>query len=144
MEFSYVEWNCKPTEAFPQITSILRPTIYIAIKYRGRRLRVFAMLDTGADYCLFPRWMGERLGINIAEGKKSEYKGAAGGKEIAYFHNIIIEIRGWDHNCYVGFIPGSPEDFPFALLGTRGFFDSYEANFNVQSRIIKLKKIGQS
>lgn len=141
MKFEYAKVTYPPSEAFPRGASSFRPTINIAIRHGNRRLRVFALLDTGAEFCLLPRWMGEQLGIAITEGKKTTFKGAAGGTQIAYFHNIIFEIGGWDHRCRAGFIYEAEEELPFALLGTIGFFDSYKATFNVQKNEIRLDKI---
>jgi predicted aspartyl protease len=142
MKFDFKKWPCLPCDAFPDRIWALRPTIYIAIKYQSQRLRAFALLDTGADYCMFPKWIGERLGIEIPAGKKLEFRGAAGGVRTAYFHDVVIEIGGWDHKCYAGFTcePDEPQ-LPYGILGTLGFFDSHEVIFNVDKNTIKIKKL---
>lgn len=140
MKFRYTKSKSQPSGAFPQGISIFRPIINIAIKYRDKRLRVFALLDTGADYCLIPQWIGEKLGITIPDGKKLPYRGAAGGTQIAHLHNVILEIGGWNHECCAGFIYEADEDLPFMLLGTVGFFESYEVTFNLAKNEIKMEK----
>ncbi len=142
MKFDYKKWPCPRSEAFPSRTWAIRPTVHIAIKYQKQRLRTLALLDTGADYCVFPKWMGERLGIAIPKGKKVKFAGAAGGSRCAYFHRVVLEIGGWDHECDVGFTcEPDEEDMPYGMLGTIGFFDNYEVNFNIKKNTINVKRI---
>ena len=54
----------------------------------------------------------------------------------AYFHNVMIEIGGWRHNCYVGF----SYEIPLSFLGQNGFFNLYRIEFDLEKRRIELKE----
>jgi len=140
MKFKYSRLPCKPTEAFPDKHSVLRPIINIAIKYQNRSFRLFVLLDTGADWCLFPASVGEYLDIQIEQGRKIEYKGIS-APGVAYFHEVTLGIGGWYHNCLVGFSRDLDRMNVNAILGHDGFFDRYEVSFNYKKEIIEVKKI---
>lgn len=139
MKFKYLRLPCKPTEPFPDRHSILRPIINIVIKFQDRSLRLFALLDSGADWCLFPASVGEYLHIQVEQGKKIEFTGIS-ALGVAHFHEVILEIGGWGHNCLVGFSPNLDEMNVPAILGHSGFFDHYEVTFNFKKEIIEVKK----
>jgi hypothetical protein len=137
MEFEYSRFPCNPTEPFPDRHSVLRPIIDIAIIYKDQRIRVGALVDSGADWCLFPVSIGEQLKIPVDQGKKMPFRGAT-ATGMAYFHEVTLEIRGWGYNCIVGF--SSDLDVMGGILGQYGFFDHYEVNFNLKKELIEIKK----
>ncbi len=140
LKFKYSRWLCLPTEVFPTRHSILSPVIRIAIKYQGKKFDTVALLDSGANWCIFPASVGEYLGIQIDQGKKLEYTGVS-ARGIAYFHNVTLEIGGWGHNCLVGFSPNLDTMNVPAVLGHNGFFDRYEVIFNYKKEIIEIKQV---
>jgi hypothetical protein len=140
MKFRYSKWPCRPTEPFPNKHSVLRPIINISVKFQDRKLRLFALLDSGADWCLFPASMGEYLCIQVDQGEKIEFTGIS-ALGVAYFHEVTLEIGGWEHNCLVGFSPDLDKMNVPAVLGQNGFFDRYEVTFNYKKEIIEIKKI---
>jgi len=140
MKFKYSRWLLNPTAAFPHQYSILRPVIPIAIKYQNKQLRISALLDTGSDYCLFHESMGKELGIPVKQGKQVGFAGST-GVGTAYFHNVILEIGGWGHECFAGFTPDLDKvGVPYGVLGHGGFFDHYEVIFNFKKEVIEVKK----
>lgn len=137
MKFNYSRFACKPTEPFPDRHSVLRPVISIAIKYKDQRIRINGLVDSGADWCLFPVSIGEQLKMPVDQGKKMPFKGAT-ATGMAYFHEVTLEIGGWEHNCIVGF--SSDFDAMGGILGQYGFFDHYEVKFNLKNEIIEINK----
>lgn len=86
-----------------------------------------SIIDSGADYCVFPAYLGELIGLNVELGQRLPMYGV-GGKEILYFHHIkvivIIEKQAWEFKCFVGFskkmnIKG------LGFLGRQGFFNLF-------------------
>lgn len=141
LKFKYWKLTCPPTEAFPKTKSIVRPIINVALKYQKERLRYLVLLDTGSDYCLFPESIGEKLGIAVRNGKKWEFSGSTARGGVAYFHNITLEIGGWDHKCYAGFCANLDElQYGYGILGNVGFFDTYQAIFNFKKNTIEIEK----
>ena len=92
LKFSYKKFPSDPNEAFPDHKGALRPVIPIAVKNEGKKIDYLALIDSGADFCIFHSEIGEYLGIDIKSGKKLEFFGVTGDKKIAYFHNIISSI----------------------------------------------------
>jgi hypothetical protein len=138
MKFKYLRLSCKPTELFPDKHSVLRPIINITVKFQDRSLRLFALLDSGADWCLFPASVGEYLHIQVEQGEKIEFTGVS-SLGVAYFHEVKLEIGGWGHNCLVGFSPDLDKMNVPAVLGHTGFFDRYEVTFNFKKETIEVK-----
>ena len=63
------------------------------------------------------------LGIDWKTGKENEIRGIGNARQLAYFHNIQMDVGGYIHNCYVGFV----EDFSVdALLGQKCFFHHFK------------------
>jgi hypothetical protein len=139
MKFAYSRFPCNPTEPFPNQHSILRPVIDIAIIYKDQRIRVVALVDSGADWCLFPASIGEQLKIPVDQGKKIQFRGAT-ATGMAYCHEVTLEVGGWGHNCLVGFSSDLDKMNVYPILGHNGFFDHYEVNFNFKKEIIEVKK----
>ena len=87
-----------------------------------------SIVDSGADYCIFPANIAEDVGLDIEKGKKLPMHGI-GGEEFIYFHKlkvfVDIEDATWQFDCPVGFSRGmSPKGVGY--LGRSGFFDLFK------------------
>ena len=87
-----------------------------------------SIVDSGADYCVFPSQLGEFIGLEIELGKKLPTYGV-GGLEILYFHDIkvilIIEGKPWEFKCFAGFSRKMNQK-GVGLLGRQGFFNLFD------------------
>jgi hypothetical protein len=91
--------------------------------------RFIAIADTGSAFCLFQADMGRAIGLDIKKGEKCPVSGVVKGAELtAYFHTICMSIEDtWTVDVMAGFL----DDFNVgALLGRRGFFDTFSARFD--------------
>lgn len=105
-----------------------RPVVPITLKNQNKSLRYEALVDSGADLCLFHAEAGEYLGIEVKSGKPFEVFGVGGKTSLYYLHKIIIEVSGWDFEIEAGFMPQvSGRVMPYGVLGQRGFFDSFKS-----------------
>jgi hypothetical protein len=99
------------------------------------------VVDSGADFCVFPAKFGELLGINIQKGRDVVSFGV-GGRETLYFHTIkvgvLVNNQIWKFECNAGFsIKMNPKGV--GLLGRNGFFDLFdEITFDQNKRILYL------
>jgi hypothetical protein len=73
MKFKYKKFRVPPTVAFPERKYLLRPIIPILISYQNKTIGYEALLDSGADFCIFHAEIGEFLGVPILEGKKEPF-----------------------------------------------------------------------
>ena len=103
----------------------------------------YSVVDSGADFCVFPAKFGELIGIDIKNGQSIPSFGV-GGKEMLYFHQIkvgiIIRNEIWKFDSRVGF-SYKMNDKGTGLLGREGFFDLFsEISFNQKKRMFKFKE----
>ena len=140
MQFPYIKFPSLPNPAFPDRKHGKRPVIPIEVKYKEKAIKYLALIDSGADFCIFHAEIGEIIGVNVKKGPKLEYYGITGEKEEAFFHNISINIGGWDRKCYCGFSYQSNKNkMPYGILGQKGFFDLFRVSMDYEKNQIELK-----
>jgi len=119
------------------------PRIRTVLSYEGKRQDVsfHSIVDSGADYCVFPANFGKSIGLDISKGDHLPSYGV-GGKDTLYFHKIritvLIEGEAWDFNCFAGF-SARLDERGVGFLGRHGFFDLFEeVNFMQKKRKVML------
>jgi hypothetical protein len=117
--------------------SVKRPRIELQIfsTKKNRRIWVDEILaDTGADFCMLPRYLGNFFVEDITSGKYVEIKGVVpGARLIAYIHNLKIKIADRELETHVAIA-----DSDDALLGRAKGLDLFDANF-LNGEKIKLR-----
>ena len=116
-----------------------RPRIRIRLLYGSRFVELLALVDSGADDCIFPAEVAQDLGIPLDDERTMKYRGVGSGHITAYFADIVIDVGGTRFPLYAGF-SDAPSVVP--LLGQAGFFDRFEVRFNRPKEIVELKVIG--
>jgi len=66
MKFPYLKLSLPQRSEFFEST-ILKPIIPLKISVEGEELRYAALIDSGADFCIFDAEIGEYLGKYIDE-----------------------------------------------------------------------------
>lgn len=100
------------------------------LQYQGKSLEfVFpSVIDSGADYCMFPAQFGEKIGIPIRNGNVQATAGI--GDDTAYFHSLSVHVgiegKVYYFDCYAGFMY-SLDRIGVGLLGRHGFFELFES-----------------
>ena len=141
MNFPYRKYSIDPRKSpFPQKKSTLRPVIRIDFDSRDGLFSYFVLIDSGADYCMFHSYIGERLGLDIKKGLPLIFYGTSGHPQKAYFHKIIFKIGGHEHTSFVGF-SYDMDNLAYGLLGQDGFFDKWNVKFEYRKENIELKQI---
>ena len=131
----YYKLPFKPNEAFPEETSVWKPFVEVRINYKTAHIDCLALLDSGADNCLFPAEVGEYLGINVRNGKTKIFGGIGKGEVKAYFHDVLLRIDNLGFKCCAGF---TYDKLPYVLLGQKGFFDECIVSFDLPRGVIRL------
>lgn len=139
MKFEYFKFPLKERSGYFG-HALLRPIIPVRITFRGNTLRYTALIDSGADFCIFDAEIAEYLGIDVRSGHREIFGGVQerGGAE-AFFHEVTLNIGGWDYQTTVGFSYDIAKH-GYGLLGQKGFFDIFEVKFNLLKEEIKLKE----
>ena len=105
---------------------MFRPIIPIQLAWGDRELNANyyrALVDSGADWCLFHAEIGELLGIPIRDGERRSFVGIEGVENFAYFHWIRLIFGGMSNEIKAGFVEHFR--FRYGILGQGGFFDHF-------------------
>ena len=120
MRFNYVKERIsgKPKKQWPK-----RAKLPVSLFYGPERQNVYALIDSGADLCLFNSGIGRLLGIDVRSGPTRSIGGIT-GTITAYMHTIQLQVQGSSEkvDIYAGFTDSNQVE---ALLGQEGFFDSF-------------------
>ena len=122
--------------------AVSRPQVQTLLEYQGKYLEfVFpSVIDSGADYCMFPAQFGDQIGIPIREGKVQATAGI--GDDTAYFHSLRVHVgierKAYYFDCYAGFMY-SLDRISIGLLGRHGFFELFASvTFKHTAGIVEL------
>lgn len=138
MRFPYQERPRKPSEAFPNATNRLVSIIPITLSFNDQSFTLDALVDSGADSCLFPGMLGVGLGIEVHKCPKQSITGLGGRVVEARFHKVKLQVGNVECDIYAGFtfdtigISG--------LLGQRGFFDNFRVTFDRAENCVIVNK----
>ena len=138
MKFDYFKFPLSVSSEFFG-PAILKPIIPLEIEYNKQSLGYAALIDSGADFCIFDAEIGEYLGIDIKSGKREIFGGIQESVPAeAFLHRVIVSIGGWPHEVTVGFSHDIAKH-GFGILGQRGFFDIFIVKFDLLKEEIELK-----
>jgi hypothetical protein len=73
---------------------ISRPLIPVIIFGPKSNIKVLALIDSGADKCLFNAQIGREIGLEVEKGKPETFMGIEGGRLVAYIHKIKLQVVG--------------------------------------------------
>lgn len=118
--------------------NVVRPVIPIELKFKNQSIRYEALVDSGADICIFDSQIGEALGMDIYDGLKQSVTGITGNPQYYYVNEIILSVGGFEHRIEVGFSPNISTD-GYGVLGQKGFFDKFVVKFDYKKQELEIK-----
>ena len=128
MKFNYKEVNGR-----------MRPIIPVVLKHKQKAVNIYAIVDSGADVCIFPAEIAEFLDIDLQSGTKEEVAGiVAGQKRPYYLHEIMLSVGGWENKIIAGFMPEISR-LGYSVLGQNGFFTNFIVKFDYSKGEIDIK-----
>ena len=127
-------------KAFPEVKCIYRPEIKIAIQYGTSKQKLFALVDSGADSCLFPKDVADVLAIDLHAGIPIMYTGIGGHQVPFYFHEVEIFLDAYRFKTMACF--ASAGIGVGAILGQRGFFENFTVAFDYKQNFVEIKERG--
>jgi hypothetical protein len=139
MKFRYLKFALPDYSEFFGY-SVLKPIIPVGLTVGADPFDYSALIDSGADFCIFDASIAEALKLDVKSGKKISFSGVqdAGGAE-AYLHDVTILIGGTKHKIPIGFSYDIAKD-GYGILGQRGFFDLFSVKFDYKKEEIELKQ----
>ncbi len=139
MKFNYLKFPLAGRSEFFG-NYILKPIIPVVISYKENLLKYGALIDSGADFCIFDAEIGEYIGIDVKSGIKEFFGGIQeSGRAEAFLHKVNLNIGGWDYKATVGFSYDIAK-YGFGILGQKGFFDLFVIKFDFSKGEIELKE----
>lgn len=94
------------------------------------------LADTGADFCVLPRYIGETLVTDMTTGKYAEIKGVIPGTiMVAYVHQINVKIGNFEFEAPVAIADSN--DVP-SILGRVDALDRFDVNFS-KGEMVRLR-----
>ena len=108
-------------------SGIERPIIPIIVRnpLNQQWVRYLALIDSGADCCIFAGEIGELIGLAVTGGTERQVCGVVAGQLRPYYlHEIEIEVGDCRKRSTVGFMPELAPN-GHGLLGQTGFFDLF-------------------
>ncbi len=138
LRLNYQTFHAAPLEAFSNRNVVLRPVIDVRLLWNHQSTQYRVLIDSGADFCIFHSEVAEVLEIPVTRGKQITFYGTSGTPQVAYFHDIQIEVGGWPMDLYCGF-SSDMKSLPYGILGQTGFFDQFKIEFDYQAKRIELK-----
>jgi hypothetical protein len=128
--FAYSKYTYLESAGCHSGKDVFRPVVYVILEHIGAfSTAVESLIDTGADYCLFPLdFLGE-LGIE-KDGLGIDYSlGLAEGHPI-YFASVTLHIMNLESRKILAGFTEYLNGKGAAFLGNLGFFDQYRVTFD--------------
>lgn len=135
LKFPYLRYLVSPPGIKPQY--VYRPVIPVKLTSGKKEVTFDALIDSGADECVFPGWIIEFFGRDIYKGKEKIFSGI-GGSVLAYLHRTSLQIKNVRLMLEV-YYSHDWDDMPFGLLGQSGFFNYFEVRFNYHQKFFLLR-----
>lgn len=117
-------------EKSPILGLIYRPLAKVLFwsKIQGNWIGVRMIVDTGADYTLLPRFMAEKLGINLEKECKAFMTfGVGGGERVYFLPKIKAKLGTWERIIPIGFLERN--EIP-PLMGRHLFLETFGTFFS--------------
>jgi len=115
---------------------IARPYLPVTIvnQDNNKQIKVYALIDTGADECAFPASFASLLGHQLHSGKAKKIS-TGNGITIAYSHINRIVIAGFStQDVLIDFMP----NLNIPLLGVRSFLSNFILTVDYPNEIFSL------
>ena len=121
---------------FPYGRHILgRPFLVCDRQANGAEYSVFALVDSGADFCFFPLDIGLRLGFRPSGGGERLMRGITGSPTACYVWRVTLKFAFGSMDVEAGFSP----DIEHAILGQNGFFDRVKVMFDRRKKLFTIE-----
>ncbi len=133
MKFKYRQIDIK--NPFSKNKSIFRPIIPLSIGHKSVYIRFEALIDSGADFSIFPLGIAKRLNIK-PEGKERVYfSGVGDSLNEGFIAQVSITLDKDEIQTKIIFSNSLEVD---GILGQHGFFDKFIVKFDLTEKEIDL------
>ena len=118
---------------------LIRPIIPLIIKSPAKVALYSALIDSGADYCIFGLDVAEALDIKLNSKNKVEITGI--GRDKVEGFRSELELRIGNHIYTTSVVFAKTRKLDYGILGQKGFFDHFDVKLSYQKQAIEIDLI---
>ena len=111
------------------------PLIQVVLIGPKDKIKMLALLDSGADYSLFSLEVAEKLRIPVEKGKRISLQGVAGQPFTGFLHEVPVQVEDTTLKCKIVF-----SKVRATLLGRDNFFLPFLITFNEKHQKVIVEK----
>jgi hypothetical protein len=126
---AYQQMQAPASPAFPKGRLIKRPFLVAKLRNQQNELNCFAIVDSGADHCVFPRSFMQPLGLDPLIAPVDMTSGLGSNSVPTHYSNVTLDLGIMNFQVYAGFTAGM-DQHGIGLLGQQGFFDKFKISFD--------------
>jgi hypothetical protein len=127
----YTYFQIPASSAFPNGRIAPRPVLSLSLAKGPKRVSCYAIIDSGADYCVFPLSFMQSLGLDPLIAPIELTAGVGRRGLPTYFADIVVNMQNAvEFPLYAGFTSGL-DHVGRGLLGQIGFFDRFNVGFRL-------------
>jgi hypothetical protein len=141
IEYKYTTCGLNASPAFPEGHSVSRTLITVSLNNGELSTGQFlALVDTGADYCVFPADFAEPLGLNYEVLPSASVSGVGEDQQVR-FSSVRLELQGFgEWKIYAGFSK-LWNGRNLGMLGHLGFLERFKITLDPSNGIFKLEEL---
>jgi hypothetical protein len=139
-KFKYSKLPATPTEGFPE-AFVYQPLLPVTLvnPQNGQKVSYIALVDSGADFCLFHGQIGEAISLDVSSGKTHHFGGVARSGIVAFVHEVDLYVEGL-HGVRTRVAFSYEVGDPYkGFLGQRGFFSFFKITFHHKQNSFSLR-----
>lgn len=143
--FAYSDIPLPATDPFPNGNVACRPLVRtrLVAPTNAQRFSCVAVVDSGADHCVFPLAFASALGLDPLAMKMQMTGGVGNQANATYFAPLKIELplgsgTSLTFEALAGFTAGL-DAIGMGLLGQTGFFEAFTVTFSHRSKLFILE-----
>jgi hypothetical protein len=130
----YSTFDLPPTPDFPTGRQVHRPIVRLDLVNGPNRLPCYAIVDSGADHCIFPLSFGIALGFDPLTTIPVTAAGIGNSAVATFNWTVTLDFGGvFVTRVFAGFSDGV-NAIGFGLLGQLGFFDQVNVAMNYRKK----------
>jgi len=113
------------------------PLVSIRLATNRKHETIWALIDSGADCCVFSAEIADLLDIDLTTGRELPLSGFVGGDSPAWLHQINLTLAGYPGiNINAAFTNSDKPEL--SILGQAGFFDNFQIRFQRYKDLIEI------
>jgi hypothetical protein len=119
--------------------ALLKPAVPLVIHGPKNRLTTPGLIDSGADYSMFPASFAVPLGIDLATECHQETCTTAGGDVTQHIYEAALEVEIQAMATRIPLKVAFLANVPVVLLGRTDFFSQFKVLFDERSQTFTLE-----